>query len=221
MGADRITQVVDALQAAGFRADRGFPGKKIPDITTPAVAVNLGEQNRERVMLLVNVYCSGDLGGVYCEDQSLAVAATLKSIGGNCSVGSCAFQSKSGLFCVEIKAVWSNVPPVRVLVEGTELPYVTAVTAQQSWGEVYGDDGTTVSIQRGWSVFVEEMLPPGSFLMEKEEIPFDILLCHDGGSEEYSGCYWDLVTSKVTTDGVYRKREAWTWNKPTLTRGEG
>lgn len=220
MASERISQAVEALRAAGFRVDRGFPGRKIPDVTTPVVAVNLAEQTREKITVLARVYCSGDLGGVVCEDQALAVAAVLKGIGGNDSVGSCQFQSKLGLFCVEVKAVWPQVPPVTVLVGETVLPYVTAVTAKQRWVDVASSDGTSTTQKKGWSIFMEEMLPPGSPLMENGATSFSMTLCHESCSEQYTNCYWDTITSQMGIDGVLRKRTAWTWTEPTLTQTE-
>ena len=221
MGSERINQVIEALREAGFRAERGYPSRKMPDPASAVVAVCLAEQTREKAAVRVMVYCGGDLGGAVCEDQALLVAAVLKGMGGNCSVGGCEFHSKTGLFCVEVTAAWPQIPPVTVLVGETALPYVTAVTAKQSWVDVFSADGTSTSLKKGWSIFVEEMLPPGSFLMEKDTVGFAITLLHETGSETYDNCYWDSVTSQVSIDGVYRKREAWTWSEPTLTQTEG
>lgn len=221
MGNERIIQAVRTLRQAGFRVDRGYPGSGMPYPSAPVVAVNLGEQTREKITVLAKVYCGVDVGGSVCEDQALAVAAALQDIGGDCSVGNCTFQSKAGFFCVEVKATWPQIPPVTVQVGETVLPYVTAVTVRQSWGDIPSADGTTIVLKKGWSVFVEEMLPPDSMLMEEDETSFTITLLHENGSEEYAGCYWDSVTSQVGIDGVYRKREAWTWSPPTLTREEG
>ena len=220
MGAQRINLAIEALNAAGFRAERGYPGGKMPEPASPVVAVSLGEQTREEVTILARVYCGKEQCGAACEDTALGVAAVLKTMGANCVVGSCEFQGKLGLYCVEVTAVWPQIPPVRVLVGNVELPYVTAVTARQSWETLSSEDGITTVTKKGWSVSVEEMLPPASFLMEKDALVFTVTLIHEAGTETYESCYWDSVTSQVGVDGVFRKREAWTWKEPVITRTE-
>ena len=67
MGSERINQVIDALREAGFRAERGYPSRKMPDPASAVVAVCLAEQTREKAAVRAMVYCGGDLGGAACE----------------------------------------------------------------------------------------------------------------------------------------------------------
>ena len=108
MGRKRITQVIDALQALGIRADRGYPGTGMPYPDAPVVAVSLQEQTRERFTLAVRIYCTAPQGGIFCEDRAMDMVPVLENLGADCTVGACGFDGKSGLFSVCVQARWNT-----------------------------------------------------------------------------------------------------------------
>ena len=110
MGRERITAVIDALQALGIRADRGYPGKGMPYPDAPVVAVSLQEQTAEKLTLAVRVYCTVEFGGIVCEDLSMDIVPILEGQGAACTVETCSFDGKSGLFSIPIYATWVTVP---------------------------------------------------------------------------------------------------------------
>ena len=87
MGKQRILAVIAALQSAGFRAERGYPGKGMPYPDAPVVAVSLQEQTRERFTLAVRIYCAVPQGGIFCEDRAMDMVPVLENLGADCTVG--------------------------------------------------------------------------------------------------------------------------------------
>lgn len=110
MGKQRILSVIEALTNAGFRAERGYPGKGMPYPDGPVVAVSLQEQTADRFTLAVRLYCTVELGGIVCEDRALDMVPVLENLGADCTVGACSFSGKSGLFSVCVLAGWNTAP---------------------------------------------------------------------------------------------------------------
>ena len=108
MGKQRILSVIEALTSAGFRAERGYPGKGMPYPDAPVVAVSLQEQTAERFTLAVRIYCTVELGGILCEDRAMDLVPVLEGLGADCTVGECSFSGKSGLFSICIQARWDT-----------------------------------------------------------------------------------------------------------------
>ena len=79
MGKQRILAVIAALQSAGFRAERGYPGKGMPYPDAPVVAVSLQEQTRERFTLAVRIYSAVPQGGIFCEDRAMDMVPVLEN----------------------------------------------------------------------------------------------------------------------------------------------
>ena len=110
MGKQRILSVIAALQSAGFRAARGYPGKGMPYPDAPVVAVSLQEQRADSLTLALRIYCTVELGGILCEDRALDMVPVLQTLGADCTVGQCSFDGKSGLFSVCVQAKWETAP---------------------------------------------------------------------------------------------------------------
>ncbi len=108
MGKQRILDVIEALVSAGFRAERGYPGKGMPYPDAPVVAVSLQEQKSDSFTLAVRIYCTVELGGILCEDLSLDMVPVLEGLGAECTVGACGFSGKSGLFSICVMAKWNT-----------------------------------------------------------------------------------------------------------------
>lgn len=108
MGKQRILAVIAALQSAGFRAERGYPGKGMPYPDAPVVAVSLQERSPERFILAVRIYCTVEQGGILCEDRAMDMVPVLEGLGAVCTLGECSFSGKSGLFCICVQAKWNT-----------------------------------------------------------------------------------------------------------------
>ena len=108
MGKQRILSVIEALRSAGFRAERGYPGKALPYPNAPVVAVSLQEQTGQRFTLAVRIYCAAPQGGILCEDRALDMVPVLENLGADCTVGQCGFDGKSGLFSLCVQARWET-----------------------------------------------------------------------------------------------------------------
>ncbi len=222
MGNQLIVEVIDALQSMGVRTERGFPGKGMPYPDTPVVAVNLHEQTEKTLTLSVMIYCTAAFGGTACEDLGMDIAVILQAMEGKCTVGSCSFDGKSGLFTLRVLAAWDIAaePEAAFTVQiGDEiLPYVTAVSARQDmrWslisGEVCDDDN-------GWFITVTELLPQYVRPETDSTGTFTIMISRRGGSESYPNCRWGEIYHEPTAGGAIRRRVARTWSRRTVAAG--
>lgn len=228
MGLQRINETVEALQSAGFRADRGYPNTGMPYPSTPVVAVNLHSQTADTVALAVTVYCSVAYGGIVCEDKALEVAAVLEGIGAACQVGSCDFSGKTGLFSLTILARWVEeteeeeetpaakpveVPPT-VLFNDEVLPYATGFSAERTAevSSVGASDGI-------WTVTVEELIPLKYVTFGAPTDDFSLAVKRDSVEEKYSNCVLQTLLRRETSQGLYQKRVAKTWSEPVVSLG--
>lgn len=219
MGNQRITQAIEALQLAGFRADRGYPSIGMPYPSAPVVAVNLQEQTPELVTLAATVYCTVDFGGIVCEDQALQLAQALGEIGGECTVGDCSFSGKTGLFSVTVTAVWPRSQAFTVQVGTSMLPNVTAVSARQTKTLVYGEEAGVSVSDEGWQITVEEWLPFGSVPEEDSSDAFQVIISRPSGTECYEDCRWQSIEHAPVGNHVLRRRVARTWSPRTIALG--
>lgn len=108
MGQPSVTQAVGYLTAAGIRADRGYPGKRMPHLTGPVAAVNIRQATDGKLTLTAAVCGPMTQGGAVCEDTAAKVAAAWTAAGALCSYGDCSFDGRSGLFTVTVQAVWEE-----------------------------------------------------------------------------------------------------------------
>ncbi len=228
MGLQRINETVEALQRAGFRADRGYPNTGMPYPSTPVVSVNLSCVTAREVALEVTVYSSVAYGGIVCEDKALEVAAVLEGIGAACEVGKCGFSGKTGLFSLSILAQWVEeeeeeqetpsakpveVPPT-VLFNDDVLPYATGFSAQRT-AEV-----SSVGAADGiWTVTVEELIPLKYVTFGAPTSSFSLAVKREGMEEKYSNCMLETLLRRETSQGLYQKRVAKTWNEPVVSFG--
>ena len=222
MGSQRITEVIDALQSMGIRADRGFPGKGMPYPDAPVVAVNLQELRKDRVTLAIHVYCSVEFSGIVCEDLSMDIADLLEALGAECTVGNCGFDGKSGLFSIRILAAWDTEAepeiPFTVQVGANMLPFVTAFSAKRDrkFSMVAGD----LAIEDdGWFITVTELLPLANMPEVDRNESFVLTLSRRGGTESYTDCRWSELYYEPTAEGMLRRRVARCWGERVIAVG--
>lgn len=106
MGMERVNQAVAALTAAGIRARRGYPAAKMPSLGSPAAAVSVERITPKETAVAVTVYAAAQQGGAVCEDTAWEAVQALTAAGAACTMESCAFSGKTGMFSVRVLAVW-------------------------------------------------------------------------------------------------------------------
>lgn len=214
MGFARITEAVEALQAAGLRAGRGYTAGKMAALTGPVAAVNVHTVSAEQTVLLVNVYDMVE--GPACEDAAKTAMEALEAIGGLCTVTGCQWDGRAGVFCCPVKAVWQEHADCTVTVGNLELVYATGVTVKKHISRVQVTDpesGETKEENRdlGWSVTIVEMLPK-DYMPEKErQETFTVYIQRPGGKERYEQCQWVQILLEDVPGGLRRTRMARTW----------
>ena len=222
MGRKRITQVIDALQALGIRADRGYPGTGMPYPDAPVVAVNLQEQTAEKLVLAITVYCTPEFSGTVCEDLSMDIAAIVEEMGAGCTMENCGFNGKSGLFSIRILAQWDTAPDktagFTVQAGDKVLPYAMEVTARRDLAYEI-KDGNMTALDKGWFITVTELLPLASTPELDSDYSFTLIISRRGGSESYAGCRWSEITYQPTQAGLLRRRVARCWSDRAIAVG--
>lgn len=209
MGKSIVTQVIDALTAAGIRAERGFPGQKMPALTAPGAAVSLEalDQDAGTVTVQTAVLCPAVLGGGVCEDTAVLVCRVLGALGARCVQGSCRHVSLTELLQVDVSAVFrgqegeDGFSRLSVTAGGTTLPWAEEF---RSWRS--GDD-TTALTSAVWKFRLEERLPPDAAEGSAPAEPFTLVVTRDGGTETYSGCALTFCRQETTAAGLYRIRQ--------------
>ena len=215
-------QVIDALQALGIRADRGYPGKGMPYPDTPVVAVTLQEQTADCLVLAITVYCTAEFSGTVCEDLSMDIADIVEGLGAGCTVENCGFSGKSGLFSLRILARWDTTPaqePAFTVQAGDKmLPFATEVTAR--WDLAYSlKEGNLTTQDNGWFITVTELLPLANAPELDSDYSFTLVISRKGGVESYTGCRWREILYQPTQSGLLRRRVARCWGDRAIAVG--
>lgn len=101
-----VGQAIAALLLKDIRVQRGYPGKLMPHLTGPVVAVNVLKKEPDKTTLVAEV-CAPMTKGLYaCEDLAAKVAEYWTAEGGICSYGDKGFDSKSGLYFLRVQGAW-------------------------------------------------------------------------------------------------------------------
>lgn len=214
MGFDRITEAVDALNAAGLRAQRGYPAGVMPCLTGPVAAVNVKTVSPEETKLAVQVFSAVD--GPACEDAARLASETLTGIGAICTAEGCRWDNRAGVFSCLVVALWRERTDCRIVADGKTLSYAVAVSAKKHISSVQVTDaatGETVEERRdlGWSITVEELLPSDYMPETDTKEPFTVYIHRPGGSERYEKCQWVQSLLEDVPGGLRRVRMARTW----------
>ena len=187
-----LENAVQALRTAGFDTERGFFGAGIQRITGPVCAVNLQSAAlfSGSCTVTVRVLSPAELGAEDCEDAALQAAQALRGDASACHVGRCSFDGRTGLFSVEITAVFLTDLP-SVTLGTTAMKYVRSFTSWRT-GE---NDGVNWSAEP-WEFQIEEYIPLGCEEQEFPEENFTVSYTRDGKTEGYLESSW-----------TYRKRQ--------------
>lgn len=199
MGNLILEQAAAALNAAGIRAERAYPGRTMPAITDIAAAVSLGQaQLREKtVTVLVTVLSPASMGSSVCEEAALETADVLRALDSECTVAACRFDGKTGLFYTEVTAVFSEGPEITL--GSAKLKHVVSFSAQRATDDEVTDiDGCL------WSFRLEEFFPWGESEEPGQGEPFTLV----NGRESYESCCWTSQKRVTEAAGTRQIREA-------------
>ena len=202
MGKQILSKAVQALQEAGFATERGYPGTDAAPIRQIAAAVNLhaADMRSKEVTLKVRILCPASLGAAACEDGALTAGQVLGDAGGKCTLGPCEFDSRLGLYCTELSALFPSQVP-KITIGETALGHVLAFT---SWRGL--DEQTTSWADAKWNFRLEEYFPMGS---EEEELPmgqFDLTHTCENGTENYLRATWTYQRRIWDASGIRQIR---------------
>ena len=207
-----VGNVIDALTAAEIRADEAYPGRRIPALTGPVVAVRLGKLDRSVRTTTVEVVVMSPAagGGSLCENTALRAVEALQAMGGTCVKDVCKFDEMADVFYIEIEAEffgetrvnkWTPGPGYEVTVGIQPAPHVVSFTTQRA---LSGDE--THINQAKWQFTMEELLPPGTSEPSDPVDPFLVTVERKNFDEVLIDCKWVSVKREDTVRGIRQIR---------------
>ena len=109
MGSYSVGQAIVKLHVAGIRAQRGYPGSLMPQLTGAVAAVNVYKEEPQKTTLVAEVCAPMSMGVYACEDLAAKVVQAWTEAGGVCSFGSSRFDGKRGIYHMPVVGVWETV----------------------------------------------------------------------------------------------------------------
>ena len=103
MGSYSVGQAIVKLHVAGIRAQRGYPGSLMPQLTGAVAAVNVYKEEPQKTT------CVAGAGTLLPVDLAAKVVQAWTEAGGVCSFGSSRFDGKSGIYHLPVLGVWETV----------------------------------------------------------------------------------------------------------------
>jgi hypothetical protein len=181
---------MDALQNAGIRTERAYPGRRMQVITAPVAAVSLAQADHiaGTAKVCITIMSPARLGGAACEDQAEKAARAVAALGAQCVQEACGFESQADLYCAKVFVSFTGAvtPTFSVLIGGVALP---AAVRFEAWKEVDGKTGTTLA-NATWQIRLEETFLPGRAETVTAEEPFSLTVIRDRSTEVFDGCVW-------------------------------
>lgn len=214
----RIQDAVVALRAGGLRADWGYPQGWQATPESAVVAVSVAHSDPQETALKVWVLGPAAQGGRTCEDLAQTAAQILRAQNARCTVGECHFDEETGLFMVQILAVWQESLPCSIRIGQTLLANVTDFSAVQNRQVTRVTDEETGEITLvgemvSWTVTIRERLPVGEIAAVEAADGFTLTVTGENGVETYPQCYWQSITLEQSADGLIRQRVAKSWEE--------
>ena len=213
---------MDALQEAGIRVGRAYPGERMPSIQSVAAAVQLEQidQAAATATVLVSVLVPAAMGAAKSEDGAVQVCNILRSAGAACLLHKTEHIGSAGLFCTEVSAVfsgqetengWETTPepdpepePLTFSVKlgSTVLSYPVSFTAERAV-----DETVTSLSDAQWHFELEELFPLDAKEESSPAEPCAITVSRDGRTEVYSGCIVTAQKRILEADGQRQIRK--------------
>lgn len=221
---DKISMVLEKLQAADIQAIRGYPGSKIRGVLDPVVAVSPERYTDRLISLAVDVFGPTEQGGIACEEMALRVVDILVKEMALCTVGECAFSGKTGLFSVRVLAQWYRELDYAVKIGDQVINHVTACREEKDIVQVAYVDSATGDVltnvgRSQWTITITDVWPLNQKLPLDRTDTFTLFVIRPGGLEAYEECQWEQITLEETPSGVLRTRVAKTYRDPVVGQG--
>lgn len=226
MGYAIVETVVSALCDAGIRAGKAYPGQKMPapEGTVAAVSLKLCDRAQKLECVQVLVLGPAKLGGSECEKAGAAVCDVLQGMGANCIQNACQFQSKTGLFCVEVEGRFLTEQPSEpdaepvvysfsATVGGKNVENLVSATAYRMWNE---ETGTVLDT---WTVQLVEQITGTEGAAGVEE-PFEVRLTRNDQTDIFTGCTWSSWRRVLDSSGLKQTRSAVAQSRTVVTAEE-
>jgi hypothetical protein len=223
MGYAIVESVMTALHEAGIRADKAWPGQKmpVPEGIVAAVSLQLADRAKKLECVKVSVFAPSVMGGTACESAGKQVCDILQAMGASCIQNACAFQSSTGLFCVEVLGSFLTEQPSEpdtepvvytfsAMIAGKTVDNLVSATAYRMWDE---ETGTVLDT---WTVQLVEQITGTEDAAQVEE-PFEIRLTRNNQTDVYSGCNWSSWRRVLDSSGLKQTRSAVAQSRTTLT----
>lgn len=222
MGYAIVESVITALCEAGIRADKAWPGQKmpVPEGVVAAVSLQLADRAEKLERVKVSVFAPAVMGGTACESAGRQVCDILQAMGANCVQNACVFQSSTGLFCVEVLGSFLTEQPTEpdtepvvytfsAMVAGKTVDNLVSATAYRMWDE---ETGTVLDT---WTVQLVEQITGTEDAAQVEE-PFEIRLTRNNQTDVYSGCNWSSWRRVLDSSGLKQTRSAIAQGRTTI-----
>lgn len=192
MGGLVLDVVMQILEAEGFLVERGYPQTRIQNITEPVCAVNLESTDLDsmEVTVLVQVISPAELGAQTCQEKAQEAGMALSDQGYRCTISACSFDSRTGMFIAQIRAVELIKAP-NVAVDGIKIPYARAF---KCWRMM--DESASTWANARWYFRVEQLIPIDLKDTQIEEGTFSLVHSYLGETETFSNATW---TSRTRT----------------------
>ncbi len=202
MGQVNLDQIVELLNDSGFVAERGFTSECLQDIEIPVCTVNLQEAEFPfgNFAVVVRVLSPASLGAAQCESSAMEVADTLLWNAEKCRISQCTFDERTGLFCVNVTAIYGAEMP-SVVINETTMKYVRVFT---SWRST--DEYITEWAEAPWIFQIEEFIPEGQTPQSFNVENFSIMHTWPGGRESFQSCTWIYQRRTQEIGGI---RQIW------------
>lgn len=220
MGYSLVENIIDVLRNSGIRADRAYPGKRMPEIQSVVAAVQLAslDQKETTATVLVSVLMPKMGEAAEAEDAAKEICRLLEYEGGTCRLERMKYLSRPECFCTEVYATFSGretasgwtpvfseesdpeeMPAFSVAVNGVDHPYVVSF---RGFRQV---DESTMSIDdMPWRFRMEEIYP-----MDASENPvpvsdFSLEVTRPERTELFTGCVLTAQTREIRADGQHQ-----------------
>ena len=214
--------MITALCDAGIRADRAWPGQKMPapEGVIAAVSLELADRAEKLERVKVSVFAPSVMGGTGCEATGKQVCDILQAMGANCVQKACVFHSNTGLFCVEVLGSFLTEQPAEpdtepvvytfsAMVAGKPVENLVSATAYRMWDEA------TRTVLETWTVQLVEQITGTEDTAEVEQ-PFEIRLTRNNQTDVFSGCTWSSWRRVLDSSGLKQTRSAIAQDRTTL-----
>lgn len=226
MGYAIVESVITALCEAGIRADRAWPGQKMPapEGVIAAVSLELADRAEKLEQVKVSVFAPSVMGGAGCEATGKQVCDILQAMGANCVQKACVFQSNTGLFCVEVLGSFLTEQPAEpdaepvvysfsATVAGKNVENLVSATAYRMWDE---ETGTVLDT---WTVQLVEQITGTEDTAGVEE-PFEIRLTRNDQTDVFTECTWNSWRRVLDSSGLKQTRSAVAQSRRIVTAEE-